>query len=81
MIQNDEFKEVSQEDFKGSWSVVCFYPADFSFVCPTELEDLQNQYEKLQELVLTYSLYQLILTSYTKLGTIIQMQSVKFNIK
>ena len=45
MIQNDEFKEVSQEDFKGSWSVVCFYPADFSFVCPTELEDLQNQYE------------------------------------
>lgn len=48
--KNDEFKEVSQEDFKGSWSVVCFYPADFSFVCPTELEDLQNQYEKLQEL-------------------------------
>ena len=31
-------------------NVVCFYPADFSFVCPTELEDLQNQYAKLQEL-------------------------------
>ena len=27
--KNDEFKEISQEDFKGSWSVVCFYPADF----------------------------------------------------
>lgn len=48
--KKDEFKEVSQEDLKGSWSVVYFYPADFSFVCPTELEDLQNQYDKLQEL-------------------------------
>nr|QZA00591.1 alkyl hydroperoxide reductase C [synthetic construct] len=48
--KKDEFKEVTQEDFKGSWNVVCFYPADFSFVCPTELEDLQNQYAKLQEL-------------------------------
>ena len=48
--KNDEFKEVSQDDLKGSWSVVCFYPADFSFVCPTELEDLQNQYDKLQDL-------------------------------
>ena len=50
MILKDEFKEVSQDDLKGSWSVVCFYPADFSFVCPTELEDLQNQYDKLQDL-------------------------------
>ena len=47
--KNDEFK-VSQDDLKGSWSVVCFYPADFSFVCPTELEDLQNQYSQLQDL-------------------------------
>ena len=48
--KNDAFKEVSDADLKGSWSVVCFYPADFSFVCPTELEDLQNQYAQLQEL-------------------------------
>lgn len=48
--QKDEFFEVSDENLKGSWSVVCFYPADFSFVCPTELEDLQGQYDKLQEL-------------------------------
>ena len=48
--KKDEVKEVTQEDLKGSWNVVCFYPADFSFVCPTELEDLQNQYAKLQEL-------------------------------
>lgn len=47
---NGEFIEVSDENLKGQWSVVCFYPADFSFVCPTELEDLQNQYAELKEL-------------------------------
>lgn len=45
-----EFIEVSEENLKGQWSVVCFYPADFTFVCPTELEDLQNQYATLKEL-------------------------------
>lgn len=44
------FTEVSAADFKGHWSVVCFYPADFTFVCPTELEDLQDQYATLKEL-------------------------------
>lgn len=45
-----EFIEVTEENLKGQWSVVCFYPADFTFVCPTELEDLQDQYETLKEL-------------------------------
>ena len=31
--KKDEFFEISDENLKGSWSVVCFYPADFSFVC------------------------------------------------
>ena len=48
--RNGEFLEVTDADFKGHWSVVCFYPADFTFVCPTELEDLQEQYPALQEL-------------------------------
>lgn len=48
--KNGEFIEVTDENLKGQWSVVCFYPADFSFVCPTELEDLQNQYAALKEL-------------------------------
>lgn len=48
--KNGEFIDITEENFKGKWSVVCFYPADFTFVCPTELEDLQNQYAKLQEL-------------------------------
>lgn len=47
---NEEFIDVNQDDLKGTWSVLVFYPADFSFVCPTELEDLQNQYAALQEL-------------------------------
>lgn len=47
---NGKFVEVTEADFKGKWSVVCFYPADFTFVCPTELEDLQNNYEELKSL-------------------------------
>lgn len=47
---NGQFIDVSEEDFKGKWSVICFYPADFTFVCPTELEDLQNHYQELKSL-------------------------------
>lgn len=47
---NGKFIEVTEADFKGKWSVVCFYPADFTFVCPTELEDLQKHYETFKEL-------------------------------
>ncbi|WP_156289331.1 alkyl hydroperoxide reductase subunit C [Oceanobacillus salinisoli] len=48
--KNGDFIEVTDKDFKGHWSIVCFYPADFTFVCPTELEDLQEQYQELQSL-------------------------------
>lgn len=44
--QDGEFKEVTQDDVKGKWSVFFFYPADFSFVCPTELADVQDHYEE-----------------------------------
>lgn len=43
---NNEFKEVKKADITGKWSVFFFYPADFTFVCPTELEDLANKYEE-----------------------------------
>ncbi len=49
-FQNGKFIEVTEQNLKGKWSVICFYPADFTFVCPTELEDLQNQYETLKGL-------------------------------
>lgn len=48
--KNGEFLNISEENFKGKWSIVCFYPADFTFVCPTELEDLQDNYETLKKL-------------------------------
>jgi len=43
-----EFIEVSEADLKGKWSVFFFYPADFTFVCPTELGDLADHYEEFQ---------------------------------
>ncbi len=45
-----EFKTITDADLKGKWSVVFFYPADFTFVCPTELEDLQEKYQEFQAL-------------------------------
>lgn len=44
------YTEVSSEDYKGKWSVVCFYPADFTFVCPTEIAAMNAKYEEFQEL-------------------------------
>jgi peroxiredoxin (alkyl hydroperoxide reductase subunit C) len=49
-LVNNEFKEVSLDDYKGKFVVLFFYPADFTFVCPTELEDMADNYAKLQEL-------------------------------
>lgn len=40
-----EIKEISKKDVLGKWSLFFFYPADFSFVCPTELEDLADHYD------------------------------------
>jgi peroxiredoxin (alkyl hydroperoxide reductase subunit C) len=45
-----EFREVSKSDLKGKWSVFVFYPADFTFVCPTELEDLAENYDQFKEI-------------------------------
>jgi peroxiredoxin (alkyl hydroperoxide reductase subunit C) len=47
---NGDFVEVSDETIRGRWSVFVFYPADFTFVCPTELEDLADHYETFQRL-------------------------------
>ena len=49
-FHNGEFIPVTDEDVKGKWSIFFFYPADFTFVCPTELGDLANHYAKLQQL-------------------------------
>ena len=44
-FQDNAFKTVTKADILGKWSVFFFYPADFTFVCPTELEDLAEKYE------------------------------------
>ena len=49
-FHNGNFISVSDADLKGRWSVVFFYPADFTFVCPTELEDLADNYAAFQKL-------------------------------
>ena len=46
--QNNAFRTATKADVLGKWSVFFFYPADFTFVCPTELEDLANLYDKFQ---------------------------------
>ena len=42
---NGQLQDVSKKDLLGHWSVLFFYPADFTFVCPTELKDLAERYE------------------------------------
>lgn len=49
-FQNGKFFEVTEASLKGKWSVVVFYPADFTFVCPTELEDLADNYDTFKSL-------------------------------
>lgn len=46
---NNDFKEVTLDDLKGKWSVFVFYPADFTFVCPTELGDLADLYDEFKQ--------------------------------
>lgn len=49
-FHNGEFKTVTDADTKGHWSIFFFYPADFTFVCPTELGDMADLYGDFQKL-------------------------------
>lgn len=44
------FKTVTESDLKGKWSILFFYPADFTFVCPTELGDMADHYATFKEM-------------------------------
>ncbi len=50
VYQNDEIKKFKFSDFKGKWLVLYFYPADFTFVCPTELEEAAEHYDDFKRL-------------------------------
>lgn len=49
-FHDGEIKTVNLSDFKGKWVILFFYPADFTFVCPTELGSLADNYEKIKSL-------------------------------
>lgn len=46
----DKFKKISLSDYKGKWVVLFFYPLDFTFVCPTEICNFSDAYERFQEI-------------------------------
>ncbi len=49
-FQNNNTKTIKLEDYKGKWVILVFYPADFTFICPTELGDLADKYEEFQKI-------------------------------
>ena len=48
--KSGHYTSVSSKDYEGKWRVVCFYPADFTFVCPTEIAAMNAKYDEFQEL-------------------------------
>jgi len=50
VYHNGEFREVTNKDIEGKWAIFFFYPADFTFVCPTELVDLSEKYAELKKM-------------------------------
>lgn len=49
-FHNEKIKKIKLSDFRGQWLILFFYPADFTFVCPTELEEMANHYDEFQKL-------------------------------
>ena len=49
-FHNGEFKTVTNKDIEGKWAIFFFYPADFTFVCPTELVDIAEKYNQFKEM-------------------------------
>ena len=49
-FHNEKTKKIKLSDYKGKWLVLIFYPADFTFICPTELEEAADRYEEFKKL-------------------------------
>jgi len=45
----DKIKDIKLSDYKGKWVVLIFYPGDFTFICPTELEEAANMREEMEK--------------------------------
>lgn len=50
VYHKDEVKKINLKDYKGKWVVLFFYPADFTFICPTELGELADKYDEITKL-------------------------------
>ena len=50
VFHNEEIQRIKLSDYKGKWLVLIFYPADFTFICPTELEEAANYYGEFKKL-------------------------------
>ncbi|MFQ6130047.1 MAG: peroxiredoxin [Candidatus Hadarchaeaceae archaeon] len=48
-FHNDEIKKIRLSEYRGKWLVIVFYPADFTFVCPTELEEIAENFEEFKK--------------------------------
>ena len=78
-FQNGSFKTVTNEDVKGKWAIFFFYPADFTFVCPTELVDIAEKYDQFQ--AMGVEVYSVSTDShfYIKHGTMLPKASARLN--
>jgi peroxiredoxin (alkyl hydroperoxide reductase subunit C) len=50
IFQNEKINKIKLSDYKDQWLVLIFYPADFTFICPTELEEMANHYKEFKKL-------------------------------
>jgi len=50
VFHNEQIDTISLKNYRGKWVVLFFYPADFTFVCPTELGELAQNYDKFKEM-------------------------------
>lgn len=50
VFHNNEIKKIKLSDYKGKWLILLFYPADFTFICPTELSEMSKYYDEVKSL-------------------------------
>ncbi|HET6281947.1 MAG TPA: redoxin domain-containing protein, partial [Polyangia bacterium] len=50
VVGEGDFKDVSLADYKGKYVVLFFYPADFTFICPTEIQEFSRRHEEFRAL-------------------------------
>ncbi|NCN07911.1 redoxin domain-containing protein [Candidatus Falkowbacteria bacterium] len=50
IYHQEKIKKIKLSDYRGKWLILFFYPADFTFVCPTELKEMAENYDNLKKL-------------------------------